>query len=117
MASKASTKDKPGRVWLRRLAWGAGVTSVLAFAIQGGEYSTTDLLEQRRERRELEADLEALRDSVDALRAETEAVRNDPARLERLAREKYGMVKGEKELLYRMRTTDDRASDSGAVAK
>ncbi len=102
MASKAGGAAKPGRVWLRRLAWGAGTVALLTFAIEGGEYGTRDLLVQRREHRALELELEALRDSVEALRAETKAVQSDPARLERLAREKYGMVKGEKELLYRM---------------
>jgi cell division protein FtsB len=102
LASRADGAAKPGRVWLRRLAWGAGAVAVLTFAIEGGEYGTSDLVTQRRQHRELEADVEALRDSVSALRAEMQAVRTDPARLERLAREKYGMVQGEKELLYRM---------------
>ena len=67
MASKAGGAAKPGRVWLRRLAWGAGTVALLTFAIEGGEYGTRDLLVQRREHRALELELEALRDSVEAL--------------------------------------------------
>jgi cell division protein FtsB len=89
----------------------------VAYAIEGGEYGTSDLLAQRRARQELEADLELLRDSVQALRAEMQAVRSDPARLERLAREKYGMVKGEKELLYRLATEAQRVPDAAEIAK
>ncbi len=31
-----ANKDKPGRIWLRRLAWGAGVLAVLVYAVEGG---------------------------------------------------------------------------------
>jgi cell division protein FtsB len=50
-----------------------------------------------------------LAEDVDSLRAELKAVTSDPVRLERMAREEWGMVRGEKELLYRMRTDTSRA--------
>ncbi|MBL0940640.1 MAG: septum formation initiator family protein [Gemmatimonadaceae bacterium] len=105
-----ATKAKPGRVWLRRLLWGAGVLAVLAFAIQGGEYGTTDLLSQREARAQLEAELEVLRDTVATLRTTLKQVRSDDATLERIAREEHGLVKGEKELIYRVRTAPDAVS-------
>ena len=54
-------------------------------------------------------DVDLLAQDVDALRAELKAVTSDPVRLERMAREEWGMVRGEKELLYRMRTDTSRA--------
>jgi cell division protein FtsB len=53
----------------------------------------------RRER--LEAEVARLQSVVDSLRAELVAVEQDAATIERIAREEYGMVKGERELLYR----------------
>lgn len=93
----------PGAGWGRRLLWGAGVLAVLVFAVQGGEYGTSDLYRQRRGKAALESELAELRDSVAALQVELKAVRTDPLRLERLAREEYGMVRGNKEILYRLK--------------
>jgi cell division protein FtsB len=101
-----ANKDKPGRIWLRRLAWGAGVLSVLVYAVEGGEYGTSDLWTQRDERLQLESDLEVLRDTVAVLKRTLEQVRTDDATLERIAREEHGLVMGEKELLYRVRRVD-----------
>ena len=98
------------RVWVRRLVWGAAILSVLWFAVEGGEYGSSDLFTQRDRRAELASELEELRDSVEALKAELKAVSTDPARLERLAREQYGMVRGDKEILYRF--TDTREDSS-----
>jgi cell division protein FtsB len=110
----AKRSDTPGRIWLRRLAWGAGGVAVLWFTLEGGEWGTSDLWRQRAAVAALEDELAQTRDSVDALRAEVKAVTTDPARLEKLAREEYGMVKGEKELLYRIRRT---GADSAVVVK
>lgn len=101
-----ANKDKPGRIWLRRLAWGAGALAVLVYAVEGGEYGTSDLWTQREERLRLESDLEVLRDTVAVLKRTLEQVRTDDATLERIAREEHGLVMGEKELLYRVRRVD-----------
>jgi cell division protein FtsB len=95
-----ATKDKPGRVLLRRLAWGAGAVAVLTYTIEGGEYGTRDLLRQRTKRAALEDTVALLRDVVDSLQRELTAATTDDAKLERVARERYGMVKGDKELIY-----------------
>ena len=76
---------------------------MLAFAIEGGEYGTTDLLSQRARQAALARQVAELTQDVDSLRRELQMVMSDPARLERMAREEWGMVRGEKELLYRMR--------------
>ena len=94
---------------MKRVVWGVGALSVLVYAIEGGEYGTSDLLTQRTRKDALARDVAALEQDVDSMRAELKAVTNDPVRLERMAREEWGMVRGEKELLYRMRTDTSRA--------
>ena len=94
---------------VKRLAWGVGALAVLVYAIEGGEYGTSDLLTQRDRMAALAQNVDMLVEDVDALRAELKAVTSDPVRLERMAREEWGMVRGEKELLYRMRADTSRA--------
>ncbi|WP_310569052.1 septum formation initiator family protein [Gemmatimonas sp.] len=94
---------------MKRVAWGVGALAVLVYAIEGGEYGTSDLLTQRDRKAALAQNVDMLVEDVDSLRAELKAVTSDPVRLERMAREEWGMVRGEKELLYRMRTDTSRA--------
>jgi cell division protein FtsB len=94
---------------VKRVAWGVGALAVLVYAIEGGEYGTSDLLTQRDRKAALAQNVDMLAEDVDSLRAELKAVTSDPVRLERMAREEWGMVRGEKELLYRMRTDTSRA--------
>ena len=94
---------------MKRVAWGVGALAVLVYAIEGGEYGTSDLLTQRDRQTALARQVEELAQDVDVMRAELKAVTSDPVRLERMAREEWGMVRGEKELLYRMRTDSSRA--------
>ncbi|WP_396220417.1 septum formation initiator family protein [Gemmatimonas sp.] len=94
---------------MKRIVWGVGALAVLVYAIEGGEYGTSDLLTQRERKNALAQEVAELERDVDSLRAELKAVTSDPVRLERMAREEWGMVRGEKELLYRMRTDTSRA--------
>ena len=94
---------------MKRVVWGAGVLAVLVYAIEGGEYGTSDLLTQRDRKAAMAHNVDLLADDVDSLRAELKSVTSDPVRLERMAREEWGMVHGEKELLYRMRADTSRA--------
>lgn len=86
---------------LKRLAILAAVAAALVFAIQGGEYGTTDLFRQRLRRAALLARIDSLQRAVDSLNREKRAIQTDPAVQERIAREEFGMVRGEKEMLYR----------------
>ena len=86
---------------LRRVVLGAVVVGIVVFAIQGGEYGTWDLVSQRTRRARLEARIDSLTRLVDSLERRKRAIRSDAAEQERIAREEFGMVKGEKELLYR----------------
>ena len=77
-----------------------------AFALMGGEYSTVDLWHQRQFKQRLAAETDSLSREVDSLRREAKAVLTDRATQERIAREQYGMVRGDKEILYRLSTPD-----------
>jgi cell division protein FtsB len=94
--SKSAAKAHLKRVLLAAL--GAGI---VVFAVQGGEYGTWDLVRQRSKREQLQARIDSLTRIVDSLERRKRAIRTDPAVQERIAREEFGMVKGDKELLYR----------------
>ena len=78
----------------------------LWLGVQGGEYSTADLIRQARERRRVVAAIDSLTRVVDSLRAYRQKVLNDPRTQERIAREEFGMVRG-RELLYRFADPPD----------
>ena len=94
---------------MKRLVWIAVALAALAFAVQGGEYGTSDLVRQRARKRAAEADLARLQREVDSLRLWKRALTSDPAVQERIAREEFGMVRGDKELLYRFAEPDTGA--------
>jgi cell division protein FtsB len=90
-----------GKTRAKRLVLAAVVVGAIVFAIQGGEYGTWDLVRQRSRREGLQARIDSLTRIVDSLERRKRAIRSDPSVQERIAREEFGMVKGEKELLYR----------------
>ena len=77
----------------------------LWFAIEGGEYGTIDLLRQQSQRRRLTSEIDSLGRVVDSLARYKNSVLVDPRVQERIAREKFGMVRGH-ELLYRFAEPD-----------
>ena len=77
----------------------------LYYAVWGGEYSAWDLLRLRRDRRDAEARLAQTRRESDSLRAEAKRLENDPATIERVARERFGMIRAG-ETLYRFVPVD-----------
>ncbi|HEU4878895.1 MAG TPA: septum formation initiator family protein [Gemmatimonadaceae bacterium] len=93
-----------GRIVFWLLAVGA-----LVFALQGGEYSSVDLWRQRKFKLKLTAETDSLQKQVDSLRRAAHAVLTDRATQERIAREQYGMVRGDKEILYRIGAPKDSA--------
>ena len=81
------------------------------YAVFGGAYS---LLELRRARTEIQAkelELAALTRTLDSLRAWVDSLQNDSATLERLAREKFGLIR-DGEILYRMAVPTDSVPDT-----
>lgn len=87
------------------------------FAIFGGEYSWFDLRRLERERKAQEAAVRATRQEVKALQARADSLARDSLALERLAREKYGLIRNG-ERLYRFAdgTTTPAAPTPGGAA-
>ena len=98
-----------------RLLWLAVIVAALVFAVQGGEYSTLDLVRQHRERQHMTAAIDSLTRVVDSLRKYRDRLQRDPKLQERIAREDFGMVRGTKELLYRFAAPRDSNGDSSKV--
>jgi cell division protein FtsB len=100
-----------GRSLIFRIAIALGGIGVVVFAVQGGEWGTFDLFRQQRRLARLQHDVDSLRHEVDSLRRYKTAVETDPALQEKIAREEFGMVRGNRELLYRF--TEPAAADTG----
>jgi cell division protein FtsB len=83
--------------------WAAlvGLALALYFALQGGEYGTLDLLQLRRAERAEKANVARLQRLVDSLTKAATAIEQDPRTQERVARERFGMIK-KGEFLYRL---------------
>ena len=79
----------------------AAAIGVAVFAVQGGEYGTSDLIRQQHRRTALRGQISGLRHEVDSLSRLVHAIESDPEVQERIAREEFGMVRGNKEILYR----------------
>ena len=91
---------------LKKLLVVVVVVAALVFAVQGGEYGTTDLLNQKQRRARLVSSIDSLQQVVDSLTRYKHRLQTDPALQERIAREEFGMVRGGKELLYRFAEPD-----------
>ena len=77
----------------------------LYFGVQGGEYATTDLLALRHQEASERAQVDRLRHVVDSLQREAVAIERDLRVQERVARERFGMIR-KGELLYRLVPAD-----------
>ena len=86
---------------MKRVIWLIVVAVALFFALQGGEFSTRDLYVLHMRNRTLAREVDSLQRKVDSLTRYLRLVRTDSATQERIAREEFGMVRGEKEILYR----------------
>ena len=86
---------------MKRIIWWALIVLGVFFAVQGGEYSTRDLFVLDRRTRALTREVDSLQDQVDSLARFLKLVKSDSATQERIAREEFGMVRGDKEILYR----------------
>ena len=78
-----------------------GLALALYFALQGGEYGTLDLLQLRREAAEEQAKVWELQRLVDSLTTAAVGIELDPRVQERVARERFGMIK-QGEFMYRL---------------
>jgi cell division protein FtsB len=86
---------------LRRLALYVVMAFALYYAVQGGEYSSIDLVRQHTREKMLKTAIDSLQHAVDSLTDYKKRVQGDLVLQERIAREQYGMVRSDRELLYR----------------
>jgi cell division protein FtsB len=80
-------------VTLVRWAAVAALAFAVYFAIQGGEYGTTHLLELRRDVEREQGQVVRLRVVVDSLERAAQAIEREPRVQERVARESFGMIR------------------------
>ncbi len=79
----------------------AAIAFAVYFAIQGGEYGTTHLLELKADIAREQEQVGRLKVVVDSLEKEVKAIRTDKRVQERAAREQFGMIK-DGEYLFRI---------------
>jgi len=89
----------------RHLVASAALALALYYAVWGGEYSVFTLLRLRHDRQAARDDVARLRHEVDSLRVQARSLEGDPATIERVARERFGMIR-EGETLYRFVPVD-----------
>ena len=94
---------------LGRWAMIAGLIFALYFAFQGGEYGTLDLRQLRQNVEEESTNVVRLQQLVDSLGRVAAAIERDPRMQERVARERFGMLR-KGEFLYRLVPTEKSVS-------
>jgi cell division protein FtsB len=87
---------------IRRALLTLFILAVVWFAVEGGEFGSWDLWKQRQQKIALQRSLDSLAQQNDSLKKYRARLNSDPALQEKLARENVGMVRGEKELVYRL---------------
>lgn len=96
-----------------RLLIGSLFLAAVYYAVFGGEYSVFELRATRADvevTRERLAEVEA---RIDSLRAWADSLENDPATIERVAREDFGMIR-DGETLYRFVEADPDGREADA---
>ena len=91
----------------KRLVFPGIVAVALYVGVAGGEHSLMDAHRARAERAERQAELRAVRHEIDSLGARIDSLRHHDGALERLARERYGLIR-DGEYLYRISEGADR---------
>lgn len=98
------------RLW--RFLFPALLGLAVYYALFGGEYSVFEVRDARQATEVEAAELQRLQEEIDSLRAWVDSLEHDSATLERIARERFGMVRGE-ELLYRFVEPPDSLEEEG----
>jgi cell division protein FtsB len=96
----AKKKTTTGSLIVRAVIALAAI-GVIVFAVQGGEWSTLNLLRQKTRLARIKHEVDSLNHEVDSLKKYKQALLTDPVMQEKIAREEFGMVRGNKEILYR----------------
>jgi cell division protein FtsB len=96
---------------LTRLILPAALLLAGYYAVFGGEHTLMDVRRTRSARAAEAVELERLRAVNDSLEALVDSLQTDPVLLERLARERFGMIR-DGEVLYRFAPGDSGAADA-----
>jgi cell division protein FtsB len=83
------------------------------FAVFGGEYSVFELRATRTQLDVERTRLAAIEVEIDSLAALADSLEHDPVKIERVAREEFGMIR-EGETLYRFADPDARFAEEPA---
>jgi cell division protein FtsB len=92
------TSERLSRVAFRGLL-GAILLAAAYYFIMGGEFNVFDLRELRSEHADMEVRVDSLNAAADSLDAWADSLSDDPAVIERVAREDHGMI-GDGERVY-----------------
>lgn len=95
---------------LKKLVLALIVSAAAYYAVFGGEYSMRSLKSTREQIEEERQELRLLRVDADSLAAWADSLENDRETLERLARERYGMIR-DGEILYRFADAAELEAD------
>lgn len=113
--AKKNQEERPAERRRRRVVRVALVVVLgvaLYYALFGGEYSVFELRQLSKRVVAEQARLDSLRAEVDSLEARADSLANDSATIERIARERYGMIRpGER--LYRFIEEDTAEAVAG----
>jgi len=113
LATAAPAGSEGGRLGRRLLA--LALLAVAAYyAVLGGEYSLFDLRRLGQQRAEVAAGIRSAQEEVDSLRELARRLESDPATIEAVARERFGMIR-RGEVLYRFVPVDSAAAADTAA--
>jgi cell division protein FtsB len=86
----------------------------LYYALFGGEYSLFEARGTEARIQEEAAELDRLREEIDSLGARADSLETDSAALERIARERFGMIR-DGEVLYRFAEPADSGEEDDSL--
>jgi cell division protein FtsB len=99
-------KAKPAGSLIVRAVIALAALGVTMYAVQGGEWGTVDLIRQTSRLARVKHQVDSLNHEVDSLKKYKQLLQTDPVMQEKIAREEFGMVRGNKEMLYRFTEPD-----------
>ncbi len=99
---------------MRRVILPALLGLALYYALFGGDYSVFELRRARIEREREAVALVERRRQIDSLRAWADSLNVDSVTLERIARERFGMIR-EGEILYRYAEPPDSVAETDTI--
>ena len=102
---RKATAASAGSLMLRAVLALAAL-GVIIYAVQGGEWGTVDLVRQTSRLARVKHQVDSLNHEVDSLKKYKQLLQTDPVMQEKIAREEFGMVRGNKEILYRFTEPD-----------